>query len=208
MGAFDELKMSGGEIKLRANSPRTIEACARQGILFEELQHKSMDAFREPGLQSFALQMRYDHHEHKRQEKPKLVQREWKRVDREFAGLDPSMSKGSADMSFLGGDDANQATIRREQMQMEKLQRRQQQEIEQMLAHEIKMSEIQQQMEEKERQEAERHEAHLADVARRKKEFEKLAKERKEQEKAAAERKEKIAKKKKALQEKKDKEAK
>merc|ERR1711939_976388 len=176
MGAFDELKMSGGEIKLRANSPRTIEACARQGILFEELQHKSMDAFREPGLQSFALQMRYDHHEHKRQEKLKLVQREWKRVDREFAGLDPSMSK-SADMSFLGGDDANQATIRREQMQMEKLQRRQQQEIEQMLAHEIKMSEIQQQMEEKERQEAERHEAHLADVARRKKEFEKKRKE-------------------------------
>merc|ERR1711934_385791 len=165
-----------GDIKLRANSPRTIEACARQGILFEELQHKSMDAFREPGLQTFALQMRYDHHEHKRQEKLKLVQREWKRVDREFAGLDPSMSKGSADMSFLGGDDANQATIRREQMQMEKLQRRQQQEIEQMLAHEIKMSEIQQQMEEKERQEAERHEAHLADVARRKKEFEKKRK--------------------------------
>merc|ERR1712199_47191 len=74
------------------NSPRTLEACGRQGILPEELVYKPVESFHEPGLESWAVQKRFDHAEHKRQEKIKAVQREHKRVDREFNGLDPNAS--------------------------------------------------------------------------------------------------------------------
>ena len=135
-----------------------------------------VQAFKEPGLEQWALQMRYDHAEHKRAEKvlvrtkrifadfPRLqvkaVQREWKQIKR--SGGDGRSR--THDTSFLDG--GTESTVKREQMQMEKLKRRQQQEIEQMIAYEIKQSEIQQQLEEKEHNEQQRHQAHIADVAR------------------------------------------
>merc|ERR1711871_853788 len=156
-------------------SPRALEACKRLGYEPSELVYRPVQDFRESGVEQWQVQMRHDHVEHKRQEKIKAVQRERKQIDRSPNG---GRSRGTADMSFL--DDANASSVKREQMQMEKLKRRQTQEFEQLLQHEMKQVEMQEQMQEKERLEKMRHEAHLAEVARRKKEFERKKKEMEE----------------------------
>ena len=64
------------------NSPRTVEACRRQGITAEELRYKSVADFKKSlGLESTTLskdqlQMRWNHLEQRRREKIQVIKEE------------------------------------------------------------------------------------------------------------------------------------
>ncbi len=65
------------QTKARINSPRSLDACKRQGIDPNELLYVSMEEYKQRvkkrGLDPELLKIRWEHHEEKRKEKMKVL---------------------------------------------------------------------------------------------------------------------------------------
>jgi hypothetical protein len=134
------------------SSPRSVEACKRQGILPEELLYRSKDqtakVYAAEELDEKNLQIRFEHMEKRRQEKMRIVVEERLRlVEMEKAGLDIYGRGGGARASQKGGTTAG--LLEREANMIAKMKKNQQKEVEQMLEYETKMQLIRQKNEEK-----------------------------------------------------------
>ena len=62
---FDE----SNTLKPILNSPRSLEACRRQGLKPEEFVYRHPESFEEPGASAEIVQLRWRHYEKKRREK-------------------------------------------------------------------------------------------------------------------------------------------
>ncbi len=178
------------------NSPRSLDACKRQGIDPYELLYLSLDAFKdtlqEKNVDKQLLKLLWEHNEEKRKEKLRVVTEERLRIiDEEKQGmwaptksvqqasgmLPPGKSTGSAGNSSMGKAASgvvvtDSAMLDRERKQLEKIKLKQQQEIQQMMEYELKMQAIREQNEEKLRKQQEREAQRLAELAQRQKEQE------------------------------------
>jgi len=80
---------AGAQLRAQVGTPRSIEACLRQGVEPHELIFKAMDKFKTSLgpegllLKPHQLQLRYEHFENKRKEKLSQVLKERQKVLRE-----------------------------------------------------------------------------------------------------------------------------
>lgn len=148
------------------NSPRSVEACKRQGIRTDDLLFVSKEQygkiFAAERLDDYNLQVRFDHMEKRRQERVRIVtEQRFKLIEMEKAGIDPFASHGS----FKGNTKGTTAgLLGKEANMIAKMKRNQQKEIEQMLQHELELQSMRQKNEEKAQQQAERESRRQHDV--------------------------------------------
>eukprot|EP00282_Hemiselmis_andersenii_P024112 CAMPEP_0172013104 /NCGR_PEP_ID=MMETSP1041-20130122/9199_1 /TAXON_ID=464988 /ORGANISM="Hemiselmis andersenii, Strain CCMP439" /LENGTH=553 /DNA_ID=CAMNT_0012667737 /DNA_START=210 /DNA_END=1869 /DNA_ORIENTATION=- len=155
LDTFDEYNIAAPLL----TSPRSIEACKRQGIEAEELVFRYEDSFFEKGITQDIQEIRWKHYEKKRRDKLSLVREE--RLELISMGWEPSVGKSmTASGNDTGNDTGLEAERRgtaalKEQRQMESIKAKRQQELEQMVAYELKLTQV---AEEQQRQiEADRH---------------------------------------------------
>lgn len=135
-------------------SPRSLEACRRQGIDPAELLVKTKHEFTIEeckGLDKVAADLKYDHFLERRQLKFDLVRTERQKViELEGQGLwSSSKSKGPLDFKVSVDSNLSSALIDREKKELERIQRRQQQEIQQIVEHEVNIETIRERNDEK-----------------------------------------------------------
>jgi hypothetical protein len=80
------------------NSPRSLDACDRQGVRPEELLFRPMQSFSEKGVPDEVVRMRWEHHESKRKEKLVLVRNEYRSIVAEFSGSQKSFKDDQGNM--------------------------------------------------------------------------------------------------------------
>lgn len=158
------------------NSPRSIEACRRQGILPRELMYNSKTdyghIFASEGLDDKNLQIRYEHMEKRRQEKMKIcVEERLKLIEMQRAGMDPFAVKGSFNNQGVSSG-PGRGLVEREARMIAKMRQNQQKEIEQMMQQELAMQALRQKNEEKARAQAQREAERLREVGEKRKEAE------------------------------------
>lgn len=125
--------------KARLNSPRSLEACRRQGIDPDELRFttRAMIKKMHPGIDKKVLDLRFSHYEEKRAEKLRVLKEEREQVMRDeddgrVAYDESSRMFKSVHHSGAGSFQANDSTILdREKKAMEAEARRAQKEVEQ-----------------------------------------------------------------------------
>eukprot|EP00831_Metopus_contortus_P017591 TRINITY_DN17430_c0_g1_i1.p1 TRINITY_DN17430_c0_g1~~TRINITY_DN17430_c0_g1_i1.p1 ORF type:complete len:327 (-),score=97.69 TRINITY_DN17430_c0_g1_i1:8-988(-) len=175
------------------NSPRSIDACRRQGIDPSELLYLNLDEFKdsmnEINVDKDLLKLCWQHHEEKRKEKLKVVVEERLHViEEEKNGIwvpmkSVQMASGMKSKSFMNSSSTHgksavvvtdSAMLDRERKQLEKIKLKQQQELQQMMEYEMKMQQIKQTNEEKMAKEREREEIRQRDLVQRQKEQEKI----------------------------------
>ena len=134
---FDE----SNTLKPILNSPRSLEACRRQGLTPEEFVYRHPESFEEPGVSPEIVQLRWRHHEKKRREKlhwaieerQQLVMNGWqqpKARTRASTGDKLSMSVGDSSAAL------------KEQRAIEAMKAKRQQELEQLVAYELKQAKV------------------------------------------------------------------
>jgi hypothetical protein len=72
-------------------SPRSLDACDRQGIRPEELLYRPSQSFLEKGVSDEIIQMRYQHYESRRKEKLAHVRTEYRSIIAESNASQRSM---------------------------------------------------------------------------------------------------------------------
>ena len=139
------------------NSPRSIDACRRQGIEVNELLYLSLENYKQKSgkkdLERSLLQKRWEHFEEKRKEKLKLVIEERNKIiEEEKQGMWKPMksiiqqslqrSKGSVMRRSQYKESTivvtDSAMLDKERKQLEKIKLKQQQELQQMMEYELK----------------------------------------------------------------------
>mmetsp|Transcript_70128 Transcript_70128/g.186858 ORF Transcript_70128/g.186858 Transcript_70128/m.186858 type:complete len:212 (+) Transcript_70128:52-687(+) len=121
------------------NSPRSLEACERQGVLPEELMFRSLHSFFDKSVPEQVVQMRFDHYEARRHEKLSQVREEYRVILGEI--VRPSATEGnaterSAVNSVKGEEEKLYENMRRS---MEAMKRNMKEEVEQILLSEFKL---------------------------------------------------------------------
>eukprot|EP00743_Colponemidia_sp_Colp-15_P004376 GILK01004719.1.p1 GENE.GILK01004719.1~~GILK01004719.1.p1 ORF type:complete len:797 (-),score=226.44 GILK01004719.1:158-2548(-) len=125
-------------------SPRSLEACRRQGIDPQELLCLPPEAFVQKGetrVASSVLQQRWEHNENRRKEKMRMLLDERDKVMSEERDGTWMASK-SVKHAWNTSNGDSISMMERERRHLEKLQLRQKQEIQQMLEYEIRMAQI------------------------------------------------------------------
>ncbi|KAJ1493697.1 hypothetical protein T484DRAFT_2696272 [Baffinella frigidus] len=144
-GNFDEYNISAPLL----TSPRSVEACLRQGIDAEELVFRYEDSFFEKAVTPDVQEIRWKHYETKRLEKLSMVREErqtlvtmgWKPMTpRSKTAASGSAARSDAHSEGGGDHQTSQAALK-EQRAMESIKLRRQQELEQMVAYELKLTE-------------------------------------------------------------------
>tara|TARA_B100000795_G_C22770636_1_gene427714 strand:- start:10 stop:1602 length:1593 start_codon:yes stop_codon:yes gene_type:complete len=174
------------------NSPRSLEACLRQGLDPAELIPKSLAQFQaEENLREVA-QVKFEHHEERRNEKMEQARAERAvivnfleearksgstRLSPSFQKLAAASAPSESGVSVAGsGNDEMESSMLREEMKrVDMLRKRQQKDIEQMMSFEmniVKMQKEQKRLEEmeeikKKSRAADREKKRLASVQRR-----------------------------------------
>lgn len=141
-------------------SPRSLEACRRQGVEPEELVFRYEDSFFDKGITQDIQEIRWKHYEKKRRDKLSLVREE--RMELVTNGWEKSQNdKTNKTVGSVTGEDAGLEQERRstaalkEQRQMESIKAKRQQELEQMVAYELQLTQLAE--EQQQAVEAERH---------------------------------------------------
>ena len=134
-------------------SPRSMEACKREGILPRELLFVSKDEyskiFGSEQLDEYNMQIRFDHMEKRRLEKLRSVtELRLKLIEDEKAGIDIYAQHGSYKGTAKGTADG---MLSREANMIEKIKRNQKKEVEQMMQFEVELQAQRQKNEEKAR---------------------------------------------------------
>lgn len=81
------------------NSPRTLEACKREGIEPGELVHRPYEEFASKVLPEELAKMRYDYYENKRQELIKIIKKARRKIIKEEKGEGEHLHEHSAQES-------------------------------------------------------------------------------------------------------------
>ena len=138
------------------NTPRSLDACSRQGVLPEELMYKSKSSFGSKETPSRILQLRYEHYENARKMKLEAVMREYKNIrDESRKRLTPRQretgdsSHRSATVSVRSEQDEEQKMIESMHRQIEAMKRKQKEDVESMLLNEFKAERLRQIQDEK-----------------------------------------------------------
>jgi hypothetical protein len=124
-------------------SPRSLEACLRQGIEPEELVFRYYDSFFEQGVHEDLQEIRWKHYEKKRleklaqarEERQRLIAANWQ------APVKQVNSSMVSDLNNSDDKDMSSAALK-EQRAIESLKARRQQELEQMVTYELKLSQV------------------------------------------------------------------
>jgi len=174
-------------------SPRTVEACKRQGIQANELAkrytykfeqiliNRPLESFKEKGLSVEARQRLYEHYEQRRlgmqllcivvmtkcAEKIRIILEERQSLIDE--GWVPESHSGA--VRALPADESS-TLVAQEQKRLEAIKRKQQQEIEQLMAYEAKMQKIREDQQRKLEQERAREEEQRRERLRKLREYE------------------------------------
>ncbi|EKX46429.1 hypothetical protein GUITHDRAFT_107632 [Guillardia theta CCMP2712] len=181
-------------------SPRSTEACRRQGYLTQELVFKDFDFFEERDLPDDIIEVRWQHYETRRKEKLRVVKEErqnlisvgWKpeKKDRSFMNFSHDESS-TVDMT-------RSTAANKEQRILESIRIKRQQELEQLVAQELKAAKLMEETKKEEELQRQKEAAKLQeakerqkiwDEAQRKKELAKVEAEKmqeEEQKEAAA----------------------
>lgn len=83
------------EQALTVNSPRTLEACQREGVDPEELTYRPFNEFASSVLPNELAQMRFDYYENKRQEVIKIIKKTRRKVMKEMNYGQDDLNKSS-----------------------------------------------------------------------------------------------------------------
>lgn len=132
------------------NSPKSIEACRRQGVVPDDLLFKSQDdirhLFMKEHLDSSSIEIRFNHIEkNRRRLLADCIEERQKLVDMEKAGIDPFapsslLHLNSSGINSTGSPGLGKSNmVEKELRAIEKMKKRQQQEIELMMQLEMKM---------------------------------------------------------------------
>jgi len=128
---------------LPALTPRSAEACRRNGIDPRELVPLPVEAFAEPDQPQELQEVKFAHYEAGRKEAFRLVQAERERVIQEQArGALRSSTSAGGGIAALGAAPKVSAAMEHENKLMAKLVHKQQAEIENMLLYEIKSAQM------------------------------------------------------------------
>lgn len=131
-------------------SPRSLEACLRQGLEPEELIFRYFDSFAEQNVAADLQEIRWKHYERKRLEKLAQVREERQRLVA-IGWQPPPPKKGGAkslntsamtDGNDTADDHEKSTAALKEQRAIESMKARRQQELEQMVAYELKLSSV------------------------------------------------------------------
>jgi hypothetical protein len=173
------------------NSPRSLEACKREGILPRELLFVSKDEyskiFAAEQLDDYNMQIRFDHMEKRRQDKLRIVtELRLKLIEDEKAGIDIYAQHGSYKGTAKG---SAAGMLSREANMIEKIKKNQRKEVEQMMQYEIELQAQREKNEEKARIQHEKElkrqrevEAHRKEAALKKEKYEEEKKKKLEEE--------------------------
>jgi len=131
------------------NSPKSIEACRRQGVVPDDLLFKTQDdvrhLFMKEHLDNASIEIRFNHIEkNRRRLLADCIEERQKLVDMEKAGIDPFSPQSLLHLNssgISGGSPGlgNNNMVEKELRAIEKMKKRQQQEIELMMQLEMKM---------------------------------------------------------------------
>jgi len=185
------------------NSPRSVEACRRQGIDPHELiirsQQEIKEFFKHKRMDPEALDLVCKHYEERRQEKVRvLLEERAQLVEDERNGLiefDPETLKGKEIKGGSGSGSGSQpkhgnylgsavsgggesTLIEREKRQLDKIRKRQEKEIKQIMDHETRLAEIRKVQEEKLEAQKEKERQREMELLQKRKEAEELKKEK------------------------------
>ena len=89
------------EQALTVNSPRTLEACQREGVDPEELTYRPFNEFASSVLPNELAQMRFDYYENKRQEVIKIIKKTRRKVMKEMNYGQDDLNKSSPSNKLL-----------------------------------------------------------------------------------------------------------
>mmetsp|Transcript_26716 Transcript_26716/g.61561 ORF Transcript_26716/g.61561 Transcript_26716/m.61561 type:complete len:524 (+) Transcript_26716:53-1624(+) len=175
-------------------SPRSVEACRRQGIEPEELVFRYLESFAEKDLSETVQRMRWEHYEGRRREKLSLVRDD--RMQLVEQDWQPGQStKGLGEN--LNRNENKSTALEREQRQIEAMKARRQADLDQMIAYELKLQEVQQDRMRQQQLEKQKEEQREIERQERVKEWEALRRERElqkaEEEKRAERERKKLA---------------
>jgi hypothetical protein len=120
-------------------TPRSAEACLRQGVDPEDLKIRDLDSFWEPGLDPARQGMRHEMYCETRHEKIKALRKE--RAD--LTASSPKHKRGGEVGNQSEMNNRTNAMIEAENRRLAKVQARQKKEIEQLMAFELSMTKIQ-----------------------------------------------------------------
>eukprot|EP00636_Phaeomonas_parva_P014883 CAMPEP_0118865890 /NCGR_PEP_ID=MMETSP1163-20130328/9997_1 /TAXON_ID=124430 /ORGANISM="Phaeomonas parva, Strain CCMP2877" /LENGTH=629 /DNA_ID=CAMNT_0006800157 /DNA_START=253 /DNA_END=2142 /DNA_ORIENTATION=+ len=134
-------------------SPRSAEACLKQGVNPEVLKIRDLDSFYEPDIDPAVQRLRHEAYSMRRHEVMREVRTERKRIiNAEIRNGDGAVSGGggggalTAEQMLAAQEQANSTLVENERKRMEKMRRRQEKELEQMLQFETKMGEVEEEM--------------------------------------------------------------
>jgi hypothetical protein len=187
------------------NSPRSIEACRRQGIEPNELLIRTnpeiKDFFKHKKLDPEGLDLICKHYEERRREKVRVLLEEREQLiedeknglvvfdtdglqkrSKEYKGAG-SVSKSKYGGSMVGGESA---LIEREKRQLEKIRLRQEKEIKQIMDHEAKLAEIRNKQEDKMQQQADKDRQREHELMQKRAEQEELRRQKEQEKKQRA----------------------
>ena len=153
-------------------SPRSAEACLREGVDPEQLRIRDLDSFWEPGIDASRQGMRHEAYAERRHSLMKnLRSARTAVINTEVAKQRRGGNVSNSIAEQMKAEEAKKesSAIEMEAKRLAKMQRRQQKEIEQLLAFEMKTAQIQEQAQLKLEQEMKRAERKKREVLRRQK---------------------------------------
>ena len=153
-------------------SPRSAEACLREGVDPEQLRIRDLDSFWEPGIDASRQGMRHEAYSERRHSIMKALRKARTSIINADAAKERRGGKqGSSIAAQMKAEEAKKEStmIEMEAKRLAKMQRRQQKEIEQLLAFEMKTAQIQEQAQRKLAEEMKRQERKKREVLRRQK---------------------------------------
>lgn len=165
--------LAGGKRRV-VLTPRSAEACLREGVDPDDIKIRDLDSFWEPGLDPAIQRMRHEAYSMQRHNKMQAA-----RAARQQMIAEQKREKKikSAKSKLNISEDAG-TLVEIERRRLEKLQRKQQQEIEQMMQYEMRMAQTQEEVQRKQQAEAERQEQLEKQRQRRRKEAQELARQK------------------------------
>jgi len=143
--------MEGNSFEIDFGSPRFKEACARSGILQDELLGRELESFNEVGIEESVQQVKFEHFERKRQEKMRIVLEMRDSILKEEEMKKARILTNSETKTDLD----EEALLTKERAELKRIKHRQKQELQQLLAFEMKISQQRKENEEKMKREAE-----------------------------------------------------
>ena len=117
---FDECKRTPPFL----TSPRSLDACDRQGIKPDELLARPLQTFIEKGVPDEIARMRYEHYESRRKEKLALVRNEYRSIVSESNASQRSMKEDSPDIGNIVTQRSITSSIQAEEEKLNENMRR------------------------------------------------------------------------------------